>query len=390
MSRVLIHVQYLKGIGHLARAGLIAEAAAGRGLEVHLATGGLPLAGFAPKGVTLHQLQPLQAGPGGFSDLRDEFGEAIDNTWREARQQRTLGLFQEIAPDVLVTESFPFGRRALGFELMPLLEAAEGRAERPAILCSIRDILQQSHKPGRSEETVARLRRHFDAVMVHGDPRFAALEDTFPAAGEIADLVQYTGFVAASIERQAPSPETHAGEVLVSAGGGAVGSALARAALAARPLTALADAPWRIITGPNLPRDNFEKLEAMADERVAVERFRSDFRSLLAQARLSISYAGYNTVCDLMQARVPAVLVSYGGETGEETEQATRAARCEALGLGVSLCDRDLTRVTLADAISPALALPPPAEIAFDLTGAEQAAAIIARHAAAATSGRSA
>lgn len=40
------------------------------------------------------------------------------------------------------------------------------------------------------------VKKHFDAVLVHGDPDFARLEDTFPLAGEISQRIVYTGLVA--------------------------------------------------------------------------------------------------------------------------------------------------------------------------------------------------
>ena len=42
-------------------------------------------------------------------------------------------------------------------------------------------------------------------------------------------------------------------EVVVSVGGGAVGAPLLKAAVAARPRTALADRTWRLLLGENLP-----------------------------------------------------------------------------------------------------------------------------------------
>ena len=56
---------------------------------------------------------------------------------------------------------------------------------RPALVTSVRDILQERIKPGRDAETVEILNRHFDLVMVHGDPAFATLGDTFPLAAAI-------------------------------------------------------------------------------------------------------------------------------------------------------------------------------------------------------------
>lgn len=379
MSRIFIHVQYLKGIGHLQRMKLIAEAAASDGLDVHIVSGGLPISGFAPAGVHLHQLPPLQAGPEGFTDLRDERGQRVDEAWRSVRRDRLLALFGELAPDLLLIESFPFGRRQFSFELMPLLEAAHSSSPRPAILCSIRDILQAARKPGRAEETVSRLESFFDAVLVHGDPGFAALGETFTGLQEIENLVHYTGFVAAPQEAFTALPGTPREEVVVSMGGGAIGPALLDAALEAKPLGALADAPWRLITGPHLPESDFARLQASGQAGVTVERFRDDFRSLVAAAKLSISYTGYNTVTDLMRAGVPAVLVAYSGETGGETEQKTRAARLEKCGMAATLSDKEISPESLARAIETALALPRPKKHGLDLDGARKTADLLHR-----------
>jgi predicted glycosyltransferase len=35
----------------------------------------------------------------------------------------------------------------------------------------------------------------FDAILVHGDPRFARFEETFPLLHELGPPVHYTGFV---------------------------------------------------------------------------------------------------------------------------------------------------------------------------------------------------
>ncbi len=378
MTRLLIHVQYLKGIGHLQRAKLIAEAAAARGLDVHIASGGLPVADFRPGGAAVHQLPALQAGPGGFTDLRDADGKPVDDAWRATRQDKLLALFRQVRPDILLVESFPFGRRALSYELVPLLEAAHGRSPRPAVLCSLRDILQTNRKPGRTKETLSRLREFFDGVLVHGDPDFVPLEETFARTPEIAGLLRYTGFVAADKEAFEPRPETPRGEVIVSTGGGAIGPALLDAALAARPDTPFHDTPWRLIAGPHLAQSDYERLLHTAPDGVAVERFRNDFRALMAAAKLSISYAGYNTVTDLLRARVPSVLITYGGEEGRETEQAMRAARLSGGGLAATLSDAELSPDTLLRAIEEADACRPVPACDFDLEGAAKSADILA------------
>ncbi len=159
---------------------------------------------------------------------------------------------------------------------------------------------------------------------------------------------------------------------MVSAGGGAAGAALLKAAKAARPLSRYAAAPWRLITGRNLPEADFAALTRDLPRGLVIERHRSDFPTLLARCRLSVSQAGYNTVLDLLQARVPAVLVPFA--EGGETEQALRAARLAALGLAETVEDAALTSQNLAAAIDRAVT---PAATDFALDGAERSATLL-------------
>ena len=124
----------------------------------------------------------------------------------------------------------------------------------------MRDILVPKSKPERLQETLDLLERHYDRVLVHGDPAFADFALTFPAAAEIAGKIRYTGFVVGDLPARLP-PSARQDVVLVSAGGGAVGAPLLHAALAARPLTQQRDALWRLITGPNLPETDFAALQ---------------------------------------------------------------------------------------------------------------------------------
>ncbi|MDQ4060959.1 MAG: glycosyl transferase, partial [Pseudomonadota bacterium] len=248
--RVLLYVQHLLGIGHLVRTGRLAAALAAAGFEVDIVMGGEAVPVFATSGMRVLQLPPVRAGPEGFSALLDQAGKPVDEAFWTERRARLLAAFDSVRPDILIIEAFPFGRRQMRPELLPLLAAAHGRPDRPLVVCSIRDILQESTKPDRAEETVAVLREFFDLVLVHGDPSFVRLDATFRLAHEIASLIRYTGMIG-------PPPAAPAQDrfdVVVSAGGGAVGLRLLRAALEARPATRLAEVRWCLVTGPNLDR----------------------------------------------------------------------------------------------------------------------------------------
>ena len=366
-ARILFYVQHLLGIGHIARASRIAAALAARGAEVSMVTGGLPVAGFPPPGVRHVALPAVQTAGVGFSGLADAEGRPVGPEFLERRRDMLLQALREAAPDVVVTEAFPFGRRQMRFELLPLLEAIAAMTPRPALCCSVRDILQAQKKPGRDAETVALLRGHYDRVLVHGDPGFARLEDTFAPAPEIADLVAYTGLVAPP----ASVPAADGVDVVVSAGGGAVGAGLVRAALGAAAL--LPELRFCVITGPNLPPAERDALRPGPN--VVLEAFRRDFAGLLAASRLSVSQAGYNTVCDILQAGCRAVLVPYAA--GGETEQTTRAERLMAAGRAVLLPEAGLDGAAMAAAIAAALRGPEPRKIKALLDGAGRTADIL-------------
>src|SRR5258708_3598820 len=108
-------------------------------------------------------------------------------------------------------------------------------------------------------------------------------------------------------------------EVLVSAGGGAVGRRLLEVAMLAREQTLLRGATWRVLAGVNCSEADFRALGRLAAPGIVLERSREDFPALLANCALSISQAGYNTVAETLKARVRAGLVPFpgGGEAGQ-------------------------------------------------------------------------
>ncbi|WP_412065512.1 glycosyltransferase family protein [Rhizobium sp. SYY.PMSO] len=370
--RIFFYVQHLLGIGHLARASRIASALAKDGCQVTIVTGGVPVNGFPGPDVTSVTLPAVVASSAGFSGLADQAGKPVDEDFLSHRRDLLLDAFRQAAPDVVIIEAFPFGRRQMRFELLPLLEAVATADPKPRLYSSVRDILQQQKKPGRDEETVALLRDRFDGVLVHGDPHFVRLEETFPLTGAIADKIVYTGLVAPAL----PPEPAETFDIVVSAGGGAVGRDLVRASLEAAGRVAT-DRRWLLIAGPNLPEQDYAALEEDAPDNVTLVRFRRDFPSLLRGAELSISQAGYNTVGDLLVAGCRAILVPF--TAGGETEQSVRAERLERLGLALTLPEAGLTTDLLAEAVTTALSRPKPDNPDIDLGGAAGTSAILRR-----------
>jgi predicted glycosyltransferase len=221
----------------------------------------------------------------------------------------------------------------------------------------VRDILV-ARRPLREAETVATVERSFDAVLVHGDPALVPLEASFEAAPRLARKLLYTGYVGGAGRGADPAGGEGENEVIVSAGGGAVGNRIAEVALeAARALPHVRR--WRILVGANAGPRLLRKLLAGAPNWVTVEAARPDFRGLLGRCAVSVSQAGYNTVVDVLAAGARAILVPFATE--RETEQTLRAERLARRGLARVLPESALNPDRLAAFVAESLALPRPA-----------------------------
>lgn len=373
--RVLIAVTHLLGAGHLTRAAALARAFAAAGHEAVLASGGMPAPLIALGGARLVQLPPLRVAGTDFARLLTPEGEPADAAYLDARRARLLDALAETAPDAVITELFPFGRRALAGEFLALVEAARARRPRPVVLASVRDVLVAPEKPERIAQAHARVAALYDGVLVHGDPGLIALDASWPLDAATAARLAYTGYV----DEGAPATPTDArAGILVSAGSSAAGlGLLAAAAEAARRWP---DLGWRILAGHGVPDPDFAALGRGLDGVVA--RARPDYRALLARAALSVSQCGYNTAVDLLATGTPAVLVPF--EAGRETEQRLRAGRLAARGLARVLPEVGIGADALLDAVAVSLAAGPPPSVAIDLGGAARTVAIVeamaARH----------
>lgn len=368
--KVMIVVTHLLGTGHLARALTLGRAFDTAGHEVLIVSGGRPAPHLDPGHLGWLQLPPLASDGVDFTRLLDDRGQEANAGYLERRMVELRHALGEFAPDVLITELFPFGRRILSGEFLALLETAQDQRHRPVVLASIRDILAPPSKPAKAARTEEIIAQFYDAVLVHSDPQATQLDRSWPVTPTLQAKLRYTGYVAP--EAPAPHPEgIGQGEVLVSAGGGAVGDPIFHAALRAAALRP--DLHWRLLVGGQDPA-RLETLRARAPANARVEAARADFRQMLPLATASVSMCGYNTAMDLLQAGTPAVLIPF--DAGKEVEQSLRA---ESLGLLPAievLPAADLSPEALAQALARVIAAGPRRDSGLRFDGAARAVAI--------------
>jgi predicted glycosyltransferase len=336
--RVMIVVTHLLGSGHLSRALVLARAFADAGDEPVLVSGGMPTAHLDTSGLRFVQLPPVRSDGVNFTTLLDEASAPTTPTYMQARKTALIQCLEDYAPHALITELFPFGRRILGEEFTALLSAARQRKALPALLASVRDILAPPSKPAKAEMVRNIIATFYDGVLVHSHEATIPLSASWPVDAEIAGKLRYTGFVAPP--PVTPHPDALGrDEVLITTGGGSVGDALFDTSLKAASLAPTVT--WRLLVGGAQAERRIKTFKERAPDNAHVVPASANFRQMLYHARASVSFCGYNTALDILQAGTPSVFVPF--DDGGEVEQTLRARTLEALPGITVLNQKDLS-----------------------------------------------
>ena len=377
MKRVLIYVQHLLGVGHLKRIEIIADALAEQQFSVTVLTGGLGAPKFSNPHISVVHLPGIQS-DASFSGLYDENGERIDDAFKKNRISIILDAVKVSSPEIVIVETFPFGRRQLKFEILPLIKAVRNQDSTPAkIFCSIRDIIQPITMQSKIDEVTKLLANEFDAILVHGDPQLIRFEESCHFTARFTEKIRYTGYITSGLSAE-NNTNHRSKSIVVSAGGGAVGLNLYKQSLSVAENFDV-DFQWYFLIGHNIRHTDFDQLCTHRKSNIQVERNREDFFNLLCRASVSISQGGYNTTMDILRSGIQAIVIPFEGSG--ETEQLTRTQKLANTSQIQMIREKELTfesldgklRQALTPVSDSALTVTP----AINLDGADRVAEII-------------
>ena len=388
-KRIVFYSQHLVGVGHHFRNREIVGALS-QNHQVYFVDGGRRIpGGDLPDTVERIQLSPVFASEEGLSS--DEPGRDIQEVLRE-RCNVLCEAIENIDPDVFMIEFFPFGRGRLRSELISAIETARLVNPDVKVICSLRDIPMRAKTAdligppmpdalaitGKLRfysvpfggpqyihtlmaqryynEVCPTLNTHFDALLVHGDPKVTQLEEHFPWVEDIEIPIEYTGYVSEKLKSQRRKNGLPKRFVLVSAGGGAEAYELIVPCIEAWKLLlrqgVTQGREMVIFTGPFAQDDHFESLEQMCDGGpFRLSRFAPDFLSWMDAADFSISRAGYNTCMNVLETGTPALLVP----SVPMGDQVFRANKLSELKLADVIASEDLNPDSVADVIAKGL-----------------------------------
>jgi predicted glycosyltransferase len=284
-------------------------------------------------------------------------------------------------PDVLIADKHPLGFRG---ELQPGLDLLRGRGTTRFVL-GLREVLdapevvRASWRRGRSREAVA---DYYDRVWVYGDPRVYDPVREYGLGSAVAPKVRYSGYLAREPLTRAPGapdpledldlPEGRVALCMV--GGGQDGGALALA-FARAPLPA--DMTGLVVAGPFMPDADRTALHAAAAARedLRVLDFVKEPRALLGRVDRIVTMGGYNTVCEVLVAHRPALVVP---REAPRVEQLLRAERLAGLGVLDLLREGLLSPAAIGAWLARPLGHRPHASEVVDLAGLQRVPGMLA------------
>jgi len=357
--KIACYCQHVLGIGHFHRSLAICQELA-ICHETVMILGG-PAVDFPKGDVHFQQLPGLRMD----ADFRKLIPCDSNLKLAEVKEQRKNVLwnfFKEFQPDIFLVELYPFGRNAFRFELDPILAGIASKEFAPCLrICSLRDILVEKKKKQKYTTRVLQiLNNSFDGLLIHSDPTYIPLEQTFDAVEEITIPRYYTGFIssqpatdrkATNIRRQL---EMEKGDKLIvaSIGGGNVGGELLLAVAAAAEY--LQDDPsihFHLFTGLYSDQELTTNMKKVANPHLHIHNFSDNFQQWIENANLSISMAGYNTCINLLKADIPALLYPFA----QNREQRMRVEAFTETSGFVLLEEHDLEPKHLACTIQKSL-----------------------------------
>lgn len=349
--KVIIHCQYVYGIGHLVRTVELAHGLSKK-FQVFIFNGGETVPNFdLPQDVTFIQLPAIYKEENSNSLFPVNSSTSIDECFQDRRiiiEKKT----EEIKPDILITEHFPFGL-LFENEVTSLISKVKFTNPLSKIISSVRDIIE-SNGGGKNDGYITELiNEWYDMVLVHGDENCLHLKQSFSQIDKISVPIFHTGYIVRPIPRNIKT-ETQYPIILASVAGGRLGNELLEAVIDSHLLIKEKIKHSLILFSGAFQNDfkqQEKKITDLNSEDIKLHRFNSTmYLNYLSQADLVISLGGYNSIIESVSAK-KTMLVYQRGFSGGNEEQDLRIKYFADLGCLKILKLQDLTTKVLPETI---------------------------------------
>ena len=401
MLKIAVCYENFAGVGHAGIVSKLAHEVAAFGGETVCITGsGLPttsgkMFNFPPEAsfVALPTLEKdAKTGRAEFTS-RGLTYEA-DTAFQEERADTIIKTLRHERPQILITDSWPWGKGKLDAEMLPVLD--EAKALGIQIMPMIRDVgFYPNH---RKDMTPQQIDDHIAAIVndqtrgiiITGDQNMFTLEDWYPQAAAITTERFYPGYFSETPKQRQDFLNGQDRPVVFSLGGGFVPNPdllITEAVLTNHEKSQYKHHPLYFFISHDCPEASFEKIKGWAahNNRITLIQGASsdEYQQHLANSAASISQCGLNTCVETlrtaMTTNIPVIYVPrYKGEHSLDQEQTFRAAKLDRLGMATMMNPDHYHDSNLyLDRLAFAAQRPVIANMNYNMNGARNAAEIL-------------
>ncbi|MEO3930660.1 glycosyltransferase [Micromonosporaceae bacterium B7E4] len=357
--RVVVYWHNGRTLGHTAGCAAVMRALRAESSDVELIalTGAYHGLDLLPPDAHVERLPPFRSydTPTG-SRIEPSTSDEAD-AFVERRSSAAREFLDRYKPDVLLVDHLPWGWRG---ELTPSIEATRSTRKvlmwRGVLFDS--DMTRHDYLAGGRGEWIA---THYDAIVVHNDPRLFRLETEYDLPTTLAAKLTYNGYLPAPYlggrvaARRLLNLPGHARVVLLTMGGGQGAGDIWCAALAAiRPLQF---DMVRCVLGPYLEPNVRERIkwEAATVPGCVLVDYEPAMMPWLAAADVVVTAAGAGALGEVLAARANAVAIP---RQLREAEQSIHSAILAERGWIRRVGLADVTAESLREQIRLALRQP--------------------------------
>ena len=336
---ILMYSHDTYGLGHIRRSMALARNIRGAGEHNVIILTGSPIVGRFdfPQGIDFVRVPGMIKQS---NDLYVPYSIKVSPEIAMAiRQNIILATARAFRPSVFLVDKAPLGLKR---EVVPTLEWLREKCPDTRLILGLRDIMdspESTIEEWRRKNIYDVLDRLYSEIWVYGSRDVYDPVREYEIPPHIASKMHFTGYIPRQIPSARHRPRIRRsmgvapGEkfVLVTAGGGGDGHKVVDTYL-----TMLENLPAprfrsMIVTGPMLAEDVYDELAARARKlRVRICKFYRKMEKAILAADCVVSMGGYNTMCEIVGAARPSLIIP---RSNPREEQLIRARIFAARGL---------------------------------------------------------
>ncbi len=366
--KLLIHCQYVYGIGHLVRTLELARGLSEQ-FEVSVISGGEPVKNYEiPKTINFIQLPAIYKEEDSPFLTPINKSTSIEQCFKDRKKIINFNI-EQIKPEILITEHFPFGL-LFENEVIDLMNEVKKHNNNVKIVSSVRDIIDSSNGGKRDGYICEIINKWFDLILVHGDLKFTGLSHSFSKINEIKVKIIHTGYIVRHLQRA--TSQKNSVLILVAVAGGRMGTELLDAAINSH-LTIRDKIKHRLVLFSGAFQDDLiklsKKISTINSSEIELHEFNSQtYLNYLSEATLVLSLGGYNSIIESLSLKKRMLVYKRGFKGGNE-EQDLRIDFFEKNGNLNVITPNDLTTEKLSKLILQKITDTKESRIELDFNG---------------------